>query len=105
MSSACWMPAIWRISTVRVPSVSTRRSRTLHRGLLARLREVVGGHGDGGHEDLLEVRAAALVGDDRDALTREGADAARVVEVVVADDQVLDRLAGHELARLGDDCQ
>ena len=62
-------------------------------------------HGRRGRDDLLEVRPAGVVGDQCDALARERAHAARVVEVVVADDEVLDRLVRHERARFLDDGQ
>jgi hypothetical protein len=52
-------------------------------------------------DDLLEERTTRILHDDCRAFSSEGAHAARVIEVVMAHDQVPDRLAWHQLARLG----
>ena len=67
-------------------------AHAFHRGLLAGLREVIGAHGRRNREDPLEVRLRELVDDERDAFARERAHAARVIVVVMAHDEVLDRL-------------
>ena len=54
-------------------------------------------------EQALEVRLVDLVRDDRGALVDEGAQTARVIDVVVRVDDVANRLAGNEPLRLGDD--
>ena len=97
---------MWRTSTVRVPSVSTRRSRTPSTvAFLPDLARWSGLTVAGAATNLLEERPARLVRDHRDAFARERAHAARVVEVVMADDEVLDRLVRHERARFLDDGQ
>ena len=47
--------------------------------------------------------AAEVVGDERHALARERAHAAGVIEMVMADDEIPDRLVRHQRARLRDD--
>ena len=77
----------------------------LHRGLLAGLGEMIRTDGGRRRHDPLEILEAGVVGDQRDALARERAHAARVVEVVMADHEILDRLVRHERARFLDDGQ
>ena len=80
-------------------------AHALHGRLPARSREVIGPHRRRRRDDLLEERATRVLRDDRRAFTREGAHAAGVIEVVMAHDQVLDRLARHQLAGFRDDGQ
>src|SRR5262249_56229078 len=73
----------------------------LHGGrLLAGLREIVRIDRRARSERTIEVRTVDLVRDDGHALGRERAQAAGVIEVVMAVDDVAHRLAGRQPARL-----
>src|SRR2546425_198478 len=65
------------------------------------LGQVIRPNGCAVRDRALEERPVDLVGDDGDALAGGGADAARMIEVVVGVDEVTDRLAGHEALHLG----
>ena len=97
-NASLWpLPWIGWISMARRPSVSTclSRERLEHRGLL-RLLEPIGLQRVRRGPCLLVVRPVHLVRDDRRAFVHVGAQTARVIEVRVGVDQVLDRLVRDE---------
>ena len=92
-SSECMVSVMWSTSTTRAPSEKVRFPATASTGrTAARLGEVIGRDGGADVQLPLEIGAGGLARHDGDALAGEGAQPARVVEVMVGRDHVADRL-------------
>jgi hypothetical protein len=73
-----------------------------HEGLPSRLGLAIRGHRRRRGQSLLEESARGFVRDHGDPVGGHGAEATRVIEVMVTVDHVADGLPRHQLARLGE---
>ena len=104
MPSACGRPLTLWISTVCVPSVNTRLSPTVSiTALLAGAGHRVGRQRALAGQGVLEELLVHFVRHDRDALGDDGADPARVIEVMVRQHAIANRLVRNHAFRFGND--